>query len=306
MHESATPTLRSMTGHGLGEAPLGPGRVHIEIRSVNHRYLEVRVRLPAEVVEHTGFVEEAVRTALGRGRVEVTGRISGDAIGAPVLDVARARAAYEQLVALRDALSPREPLPLSLLASVPDLFIARGLPDLRVAREALARATEQACRGVMEMRAREGAALSADLEARVDRLVEHVESIEARVPEVVDNARRRLAERIEKLLAQVGGTISQVGALEEGRLEQEIAVFADRCDVTEECTRLRSHSDQFRMLLATGAAEALGRRLDFLLQEMAREANTIGAKSADAETARLVVEVKADVERMREQVQNVL
>lgn len=307
MSESGSPTLRSMTGHGLGEAALGPGRVQIEIRSVNHRYLEVRVRLPAEVVEHTGFVEEQVRSALGRGRVEVTGRISGDAICAPVLDVARARAAYEQLVALRDALSPREPLPLSLLASVPDLFVARGLPDLRTAREALARATEQACRGVMEMRAREGAALAADLEGRVARLTEHVEAIEARVPEVVDNARRRLAERIEKLLLQVGAAAGPgAPAFDPVRLEQEVALFADRCDVTEECIRLRSHGDQFRALLATGAAEALGRRLDFLLQEMAREANTIGAKSADAETARLVVEVKADVERMREQVQNVL
>lgn len=308
MSESGSPTLRSMTGHGLGEAPLGPGRLQIEIRSVNHRYLEVRVRLPAEVVEHTGFVEELVRGALGRGRVEVTGRMQCDALGAPVLDIARARAAYEQLVALRDALSPREPLPLSLLASVPDLFVTRGLPDLRTAREALARATEQACRGVSEMRVREGAALAMDLEGRVARLVEHVEAIEARVPEVVDNARRRLAERIEKLLLQVGAPVGVRGAsaLDPGRLEQEVALFADRCDVTEECIRLRSHTDQFRALLVTGAPEALGRRLDFLLQEMAREANTIGAKSADADTARLVVEVKADVERMREQVQNVL
>lgn len=295
-------SLRSMTGHGVGEAALGPGRVQIEIRSVNHRYLEVRVRLPTELLEHGGFVEEHVRGALGRGRIEVTGRLFGDALSAPVLDVARARAAYEQLVALRDALSPREPLPLSLLASVPELFVARGLPDLRAAREALAGAIEQACRGVIEMRAREGAALAVDLDARIERMVEHVAQIEARVPETVEGARRKLADRIEKLLLQAGAGVP----LEESRLEQEIAIFADRCDVTEECTRLRSHADQFRALTEAGAPEALGRRLDFLLQEMAREANTIGAKSSDAEIARLVVELKADVERMREQVQNVL
>ncbi|MDQ3036353.1 MAG: YicC family protein [Myxococcota bacterium] len=301
MHDSGSSSLRSMTGHGLGEAALGPGRVQIEIRSVNHRYLEVRVRLPTELLEHSSFVEEQVRNLLGRGRIEVTGRLSGDALGAPVLDVARARTAYEQLLALRDALSPREPLPLSLLSSVPDLFVARGLPDLRAARDGLARAIEQACRGVAEMRAREGAALAADLGHRVERLVEHVAQIEERVPETVESARRRLQERIEKLLLQSGAL-----PIDEGRLEQEIAVFADRCDVTEECTRLRSHADQFRTLLAGDSPEALGRRLDFLLQEMAREANTIGAKSADSDIAHLVVELKADVERMREQVQNVL
>jgi uncharacterized protein (TIGR00255 family) len=266
---------------------------------VNHRYLEVRVRLPAELVEHSGFVEEHARRALGRGRIEVTGRILGDAAFVPVLDVSRARAAYEQLLALRDALSPREPVPLSLLGSIPDLFGARCTPDLRAAREALTKATEQACRGVCEMRGREGAALGADLGYRVDRLAEHVASIDERAPQVVAQARKKLAERVEKL-------VSGTPALDAARLEQEVALLADRMDVTEECTRLRSHADQFRTLLATGAAEALGRRLDFLLQEMAREANTIGAKSADAETARAVVDLKAEIERMREQVQNVM
>jgi uncharacterized protein (TIGR00255 family) len=293
-------TLKSMTGHGAAEAPLGPGLVHVEIRSLNHRFLEVRVRLPAEIVEHTGFVEELVRKALGRGRIEVTGRLTGDALGAPHLDVARARAAYEQLVALRDALSPTEPLPLSLLAAVPELFATRGLPDLGAARDALTRATEQACRTVCEMRAMEGVALAADLHGRVERMIEHVAHIEARVPTVVLAARKRLVERIEKLLPGSSAGIDPI------RIEQEIALLADRTDVTEECTRLRSHADQFRALLDQGSSEALGRRLDFLLQEMAREANTIGAKSSDAECARLVVDVKADVERMREQVQNVM
>lgn len=297
---AGTAALKSMTGHGQGEAAIGSGRVQIELRSLNHRFLEVRVRLPAELVEHSGFVEELVRKSLTRGRIEVTGRLTGDALGAPVLDVARARSAYEQLLALRDALSPREPLPLSLLSSVPDLFGARGLPDLRTARDALTRATEQACRMVCEMRQREGVALAADLAARVDRMVEHVAQIEERVPAVVAAARRRLSERIEKLLPGSSSAIDPI------RLEQEIALLADRADVTEECTRLRSHAEQFRDLLQQGSTEALGRRLDFLLQEMAREANTIGAKSSDAECARLVVEVKADVERMREQVQNVM
>lgn len=293
-------SLRSMTGHGVGEVSLGAGRLQIEVRSVNHRYLEVRVRLPTELLEHAGFVEEQARNFLGRGRIEVTGRLSGDALSAPVLDVARARAAYEQLVALRDALSPREPLPLSLLSAVPDLFIARGIPDVRMAREALTRATEQACRAVIEMRATEGGSLAADLRQRIMRLGEHVDRIEEYVPQVVELARKKLRDRIEKLVAT-----SSTIALDEGRLEQEIALFADRTDVSEECTRLRSHSAQFRTLLTGTTDEAMGRRFDFLLQEMAREANTIGAKSASAEIGGLVVELKAEIDRMREQVQNV-
>jgi uncharacterized protein (TIGR00255 family) len=296
----ANGALQSMTGHGVGEAPLGSVRVQIEIRAVNHRFLDVRVRLPTELAEHGGLVEDEVRKRLKRGRIEVLGRRIGDLVSMPVLDVERARSAYAQLLALRDALSPGEPLPLSLLAAVPDLFTMQGRPDVSATRDALLMATEQACRGVCEMRVREGRALAADLETRIARVVEHVGRIAARTPVVVENARRRLVERLERLL---GGAAVPI---DPGRVEQEIAVLADRMDATEECTRLRSHADQFRTLLRSGGTDALGRRLDFLLQEMAREANTIGAKSADAEVARWVVELKADIERMREQVQNVM
>jgi uncharacterized protein (TIGR00255 family) len=300
MAEAGSDTLKSMTGHGVGEAPLGPARVQVEIRSLNYRYFEVRVRLAPALALHTGAVEELVRKALVRGRIDVTGRMIGEVLDTPVLDVGRARAAYEQLLALRDALSPGEPVPLSLLASVPDLFTSRGAADPGAARDAILRATEQACRGVWDMRAREGAALAADLEARTARLFEDVSAIERRAPAIVVAARKRLSERIEKLLGAAAAPIDPI------RLEQEVAILADRMDVTEECTRLRSHVDQFRALLAAPDTEALGRRLDFLLQEMAREANTIGAKSADADTVRAAVDLRAEIERMREQVQNVM
>ena len=292
--------IRSMTGHGAGESPLGSGRVLVEMRSVNHRYFEVRTRLPPELAEHSMHVEEQARRVLSRGRVEVSVRLEGDAFGRPVLDVGRARAAYEQLLALRNALAPNEPLPLGLLSSVPELFAARDLPDAAPAREALSRAVEQACDGVCAMRVREGDALASELSSRVTRLEQHLATVEARAPQVVAALRKRLAERVEKLL---GG---MAVAVDTHRLEHEVVILADRADITEECTRLRSHCDQFRTLLLEGAEQSTGRRLDFLLQEMAREANTIGAKSADADTAQLVVEMKADVERMREQVQNVL
>lgn len=292
-------SLSSMTGHGVGEALVGSARVSLEVRSVNHRYAEIRVRLPQELSDHASAVEDLVRRRLVRGRIEVSARLDGEVLGAPVLDVARARAAYEQLVALRDALSPRDVLPLSLLSAVPDLFGAKRLPDLRAAREALESATEIACRGVITMRSREGAALRADFVRRAARVAELTKQVEARAPDVVEAARTRLHERIAKLLAGSGV------AVDAARLEQEIVLAADRMDVAEECTRLRSHVAQLDTILGE-RGDSHGRRIDFLLQEMARESNTIGAKSSDAESARMVVELKTEIERMREQTQNVL
>lgn len=288
-----------MTGHGVGSAPLRSGHVEVEIRSVNHRYLEMRTRLPPELPEHASLVEDIARRRLVRGRVEINVRTEGESFDDAVLDVTRARVAFEQLVALRDALSPREPVPLSLLASVPELFISRGTPERGIVRNALTRATEAACDGVSAMRAREGDALRQDFEGRLSRLAELVAEIEARGPTVVAAMRKKLGERIEKLLAG-----SPIG-VESGRLELEVVIFADRSDVTEECTRLRSHADQFRSMVKADDP-VTGRRLDFLLQEMARESNTIGQKSSDADLARLVVELKTEIERLREQVQNVL
>lgn len=287
-----------MTGHGVGAAPLRTGRVEIEIRAVNHRYLEVRSRMPPELAEHTPLVEDIARRMLVRGRIEIAVRTEGEAFDEPILDATRARAAFEQLVALRDALSPRDPVPLGLLASVPELFVARGRPDTALVRTALTKAAELACEGVASMRLREGDTLTQDFESRLGRLVELVGAIEQRSPIVVAAVRKRLEERIEKLVAPSF-------PVDDRRLELEVVIFADRSDVTEECTRLRSHAEQFRVMLLDDDT-VTGRRLDFLLQEMARESNTIGQKSADAELARTVVDLKTEIERLREQVQNIL
>ena len=292
--------LRSMTGFGVGEAPVGRALVHVEVRAVNHRHLEVRVKVAPELGEHAGALEDCVRTALGRGRVEVSARFTGEGQSSPALDVVRARAVYEQLLALRDALAPREPVPLSLLAAVPELFVARSLPEPAAMRAALVRAAAEACRGVGQMRDAEGAVLGEELAQRLGRVDAHVQFVEARGPAVVEAVRARLHARIAALLE------GSPAPLDPGRLELEVVLAADRMDVTEECTRLRSHVAQFRASLGAEGGEARGRRFDFLLQEMAREANTLGAKSADAETAQRVVELKADLERLREQVQNIL
>jgi uncharacterized protein (TIGR00255 family) len=289
--------MRSMTGFGLGEVPLGGGTLAIEIRGVNHRFLDVRVRLPRELGDLAGFVEQVAREKLTRGRYEVAVRLDGVALGPPVLDRERARAAFHALSELRDELAPGSDVPLSLLASIPDLFVSSVDRELDRLRDAVRSALEASVKALDAMRAHEGLALREDLLKRLQSVRRLAAQVEKRAPDVVEAHRKRLRERADRLRAAT--EIDVDGA----RLEQELALFAERSDICEELTRLESHCAQFSGLLSTD--EAIGRRLDFLLQEMAREANTVGAKSPDAQVAHAIVEVKADIERMREQVQNV-
>jgi uncharacterized protein (TIGR00255 family) len=289
--------MRSMTGFGVGEAPLGGGKLGVEIRGVNHRFLDVRVRAPRELGDVSGFVEQIAREKLTRGRYDVAMRVDAAGLNAPVLDRARARTVFRELCDLRDELAPGADVPLSLLAAIPDLFVSSSESELERIRTATRGAFAVALRGLDAMREREGATLREDLIKRLDRVRQLAREVERRSPEVLEAHRKRLRERAERLRL---GTDLDVDA---PRLEQEIAIFAERCDVCEELTRLESHCGQFSALLAS--EEAIGRRLDFLLQEMAREANTIGAKSLDARVSHAVVEIKAEIERMREQVQNV-
>jgi len=289
--------MRSMTGFGLGEASLGGGKLAVEIRGVNHRFLDVRVRVPRELGDLAGFVEQVAREKLTRGRYEVALRVDGVALGAPVLDRDRARAAFRALSELRDELAPGTEVPLSLLGSIPDLFVSPIDREIERLREATRAAFEAAVKALDTMRAHEGKALGEDLMKRLSSVRRLAREVERRAPDVVEAHRKRLRERADRLRASTEIDV------EPGRLELEIAIFAERSDICEELTRLESHCAQFSALLAS--EDAVGRRLDFLLQEMAREANTVGAKSPDANISHAVVEVKADVERMREQVQNV-
>jgi uncharacterized protein (TIGR00255 family) len=286
-----------MTGFGLGEVPIESGKLGVEIRGVNHRFLDVRVRVPRELVDLAGFVEQLARERLVRGRYEIAVRLDGVALGTPTLDRDRARSAFRAFCDLRDELAPGAEVPLSLLASIPDLFTSSVDRELDRLRDATRNAFDAAVRGLDAMRQREGRALRDDLVRRLERISQLAKEIARRSPEVLEVHRRRLRDRAERL--RTTADIEVDGA----RLEQEIAIFAERCDIAEELTRLDSHGGQFAGLLSSG--EAVGRRLDFLLQEMAREANTLGAKSPDAQVAHTVVEVKAEIERMREQVQNV-
>jgi uncharacterized protein (TIGR00255 family) len=289
--------MRSMTGFGLGEAPLGGGRLAVEIRGVNHRFLDVRVRVPRELGDLAAFVEQVAREKLARGRYEVALRVDGMVLAVPVLDRDRARAAFLALSELRDELAPGSEVPLSLLAAIPDLFVSSVDREIDRLREATRTAFDIAWKALDAMRGQEGAAMREDLLKRLESVRQLARDVAGRAPEVVEAHRKRLRERADRL------RLSTELEVDPARLEQEIALFAERSDICEELTRLESHCVQFGGLLASD--EAVGRRLDFLLQEMAREANTVGAKSPDAPIAHAIVEVKADIERMREQVQNV-
>ena len=286
-----------MTGFGLGETPFAAGRLAVEIRGVNHRFLDVRVRLPRELGDLAGFVEQLARERLARGRYEIAMRVDGMALGAPVLDRDRARSAYLAFCELRDELAPGADVPMSLLAGIPDLFVSSVDREMDRLRHATRTAFDGAVAALDAMRTHEGNALRGDLVKRIERVRRLAKGIEQRAPEVVDTHRRRLRDRAERLRTAAELDVDAT------RLEQEIALFAERSDICEELTRLESHCAQFEALLSN--AETVGRRLDFLLQEMARESNTVGAKSPDAQIAHAIIEVKAEIERMREQVQNI-
>jgi uncharacterized protein (TIGR00255 family) len=289
--------IRSMTGFGAGRGAANGEEVDVEIRSVNHKYCEVKVRLPRELSALEHEIVRSVKERLARGGVEVTARRAtpGGTV-APRVDVALAESYARAFAEIQARLG----LPGSV--TLADVLAAEGVVrlderaiDLEQVGEALRRGLAAALSSLVTMRAREGDALARDLAARLDEIERLVTRVAAQAPQAVEQYRARLADRIAELTRGL--------PLDPARLAQEVAIFADRTDVAEEVTRLRSHVAQVRGLLAV--SDPAGRKLDFLVQEMHREANTIGSKSQHAEIAAVVVALKAEIERMREQVQNV-
>jgi len=291
--------LLSMTGIGVGEAPLAEGVLRVELRAVNHRHLDVRVRTSHELVDAASSIEDEVRAHCGRGRIEAQARWEARSTSPQNFDSARARGAYRALCELRDELAPGQEIPIAALASISGLFAGGIRFDGEVLAASVRLATRRAADDLAQMRAAEGATLVEDLKRRIDAIRVHAAFVETQRPLIVEATRQKLKKRIDKLLEGSDLTIDAA------RLAQEVAWFADKSDVTEELTRLESHARQFEKLLA-GAGDHVGKKLDFLIQEMGREINTTGAKANDAEIAQRVVEMKAELERLREQVQNVL
>jgi uncharacterized protein (TIGR00255 family) len=286
----------SMTGFGRGVAGLGDGRFVVEVRSVNHRGLDVKVRgrvSPSSELE----IMRAVRGAVARGSivVSVEEERPGDGLGL-VLD--RARTLHRALDGLRGELGLDGRVDLATVAA----FLRLGdEPAASVTPwESLRPAVEQALVALQAMRAEEGRALAADLEARFARLRSIASELEQAVAPLPGRAARRLEERVTALARQAGVTPE--------RLAEEVALLAEKLDVSEELTRLRTHLGAATGLLAPGAdpgREGVGRTLEFLLQEIGRELNTLGVKSQDAGVAAIVVRAKAELEKIREQAQNI-
>jgi len=291
--------IRSMTGYGRAEAQTASGRFTVEMRSVNHRFGEVLVRLPRDLAPLEDRVRAVVQTRVLRGRVEVTVIREDRATRTKTVraDVDLATAYAQALKELAGMLRVREGMTLAQVAALPDVIrVEETKEDLDTLWPQLAAALEEATTDLVEMREAEGRRLAEDLETRLLHVEELARGVEARSRGAVGEFVTRLRERIAALLGEV--------PVDENRLAAEVAIFAERSDVSEEVTRLRSHVAQFRQDLRD-AEGAVGRRLEFVLQEMGREVNTTGAKANDLEITRAVISMKGELESMREQIQNV-
>lgn len=288
-----------MTGHGRATVERAGRRATVEIRSVNHRFLDLKLRGASIAPAVEEQLSAKVREAVERGAVTVTVHVERRGEAAAIrIDHDAARAAHAALAELAATLGV-DPPGLGLVLAQPGVVAAaEDLADDAAAAEAVLEAGRQALAGLAAMRATEGATLAGDLAARLDTLAGLLDRVEGAAAAQPEEVRRRLGERLARLLDD--GRAS----LDPARLAQEVAVLADRADVTEEIVRARSHVGQVRALLGDQKS-AVGRRLDFLVQELGREINTIGSKSSAAEISRLVVEGKAELEKIREQAQNI-
>ncbi len=290
--------IRSMTGFGRREGAVSGGTLVVEVRSVNHRYSEIVLRLPKSISRLEEDLKKLVQQRCRRGRVDVSVLLTGGREGEKTLQLDRslARQYHRLLLRLQRDLRLKGAVDVGLLAGFRDILSVSEQPaeDPRVKRTVV-RLLKGALSDHETMRGREGAALARDIQAHVRALRQAAGAVSARAPALIQAHFERMQKRVEKLL---GGALPDAN-----RLNQELAVYADRSDISEELARLDSHLTQFEGGLKS--REPVGKTLDFLLQEMGREVNTIGSKANDADLVMHVVRMKGELEKIREQVQNV-
>jgi uncharacterized protein (TIGR00255 family) len=293
-------TLRSMTGFGRGIAQSDGRRLVVEARSLNSRGIDVKAR--ARDVDIPPAVETEivamVRSRIVRGTVSVTLREEGAGASDSLIDLTVVRRAHGILETLRQDLGLAQPVDLATVAGFLAGPAAGHLRRDELTWEAVRPALEQALQEMQAMRAREGAALAIDLGQRLDRL----RALAADINRAATGLPTRAARKLEERLAAV---LISATPIDPGRLAQEVALLAEKLDVSEELVRLRTHLDHLGELFASATPEAPGRKIDFLVQEIGREVNTIGSKVQDAPITTLVVESKAELEKLREQAQNI-
>jgi len=290
--------IKSMTGYGRVEAIYDGRNIVVEAKSVNHRFLEIALRLPAALYPLEMEYKKKIGERFKRGRIDVSIRLEGE--GADNfkvnLNMEVARAYYDTLTRLKNEFDIQEPVSLRTLISFRDIFTPPAETQLETDfLNQVEVNLQEALSMLVNMRQDEGIALFSDMQMRLRAIGETIETIRLRAPQIVLEYQKRLSDRIKELTAGFD--------LDAARLAQEVAMMADRCDITEEIVRMHSHIGQFEALLQSDEAE--GRKIDFLLQEMNREINTIGSKGNDAEIARQVIEAKSELGKLREQAQNI-
>ena len=295
--------IRSMTGFGEAERDTDFGQVRVEIKTVNHRFFNASLRTPGGFDRFEAEIQRCLKEHLSRGHVTynlsiVRKGVSGDA-PMPELDLDRARGYGEMLEALRRELGLKDPVRVSDITRFGDVFVVpdRSNMTLDIGAELIGELTQTAVAAVVVLRETEGARLQVDLEERLDAIAAALSRIEARAPERLIAERDRLRAAVQEL----AGTES----FDEDRLAREIAYLAEKWDINEEIVRFRSHLALFRETTGIDPPEPVGKRLAFVIQEMQREANTIGSKANDAEIGQAAVSLKEEIERLREQLENV-
>lgn len=287
-----------MTGYGRGEAVKSGRTITVEIRSVNNRYLDCTVKMPRIYVFAEDAIKARVQSSISRGKVDVFVTIGPSESGDTSVSLNRSVADgyYRALCEMRDTYGLRDDLSVSLLSRFPDVFLVeKSQEDLDAVAADLCAVTDLALADFDAMRSREGVKLEEDILGRAKAVEDLTARVAERAPGIVADYRARLAAKMAEVL--------QNKQLDESRILTEAAIFADKAAVDEETVRLRSHLSQLSHMLGQGGA--VGRKLDFLIQEFNREANTIGSKCNDLETTRWVVDIKAEIEKIREQVQNI-
>lgn len=290
-----------MTGYGDAEGDSPAGRIRVEVKSVNHRFFNTNIRTPSGFDRYEKAIGDALKVHLARGHISVSLTVDRSTVaddGTARVDVEKARAYQNALVRLRDELGLAGEPDLALIARFSDVFRAPDVDRTEGIDEALlVDLTDRAAQACLAMRMAEGQRLESDLEGRLTAMEAQLDVVEARAPQRLLEHRDRLREAIRQLSEQVD--------VDEERLAREVAYTAERWDINEEVVRFRSHIELFRDALAGDGAEPVGKRLGFLVQEMHREANTVGSKANDAELAEAAVAIKEEIERLREQIENV-
>lgn len=290
--------VKSMTGYGRAEDTLNGCTITVELRSVNNRYLDCNVRMPRLYLFAEETIKSRVQNTISRGKVDVF--VTLDSTGGEQVQVSvnqpLANGYYAALTQLAERYGLSKDISVSLLSRFPDVLLAeKAEEDVEQRAQDICSVLDRALADFDQMRTREGARLETDVLSRAARIEELVGKVEERSPQTVAEYRAKLEARMNEVLSNT--------QLDPARILTEAAIFADKVAVDEETVRLRSHIGQLRHMLEQGGAT--GRKLDFLIQEFNREANTIGSKCSDIDIARHVVDIKAEIEKIREQVQNI-